>query len=50
MMKFAAVKKWKDGGESILEYFDSRESALLWISRQKKPENDEFIWCVGEYE
>lgn len=46
-LKYCAVKKWLNGGESVIEYFESQEDALRWIIKQKK--SDEFIWCVGEF-
>ena len=48
-MRFCAVKKWKDGGESVMEYFNTKYEALEWIKTQKQPLHDEFVWCVGEY-
>ena len=48
-MRFLAIKKWKDGGETTMEYFNSRVEADEWISRQKKPRSDEFVWYIGEY-
>lgn len=49
-MKFVAVKKWKLGGESVIEYFNTQAEALAWISKQRKPKVDEYYWCVGEFE
>ena len=48
-MRWVAVKKWKDGGETTMEYFDTKEECLAWIATQRKPHGDEFTWCVGEY-
>lgn len=48
-MKFIAVKKWKDGGETTMEWFETQEACLRWIQRQPQPKDDEFIWCVGEF-
>lgn len=48
-MKFLAVKKWKDGSESTIEYFKTQEKALNFIKKQKQPKGDEFVWYVGEY-
>ena len=48
-MGFVAVKKWKDGSETVMEYFATQALCLIWISKQKKPVGDEFVWCVGEY-
>ena len=47
--KFTAVRKWKDGGEQVVEYFENQAAALAWIARQRPPIDDEFVWCVGEY-
>ena len=49
-MKFIAVRKWKDGGETTAEYLETQEQALAWIRKQRAPRGDEFIWCVGEYD
>jgi len=49
-MKFVAVKKWKDGGESVMEYFKARAECEAWIQKQKQPVGDEFYWAIGEYE
>ena len=49
IMKFIAVKKWKDGSETTMEYFGTCVEALAWIRTQKQPKSDEFEWCVGEY-
>jgi hypothetical protein len=46
-MRFVAIKKWKDGGESVAEYFATRAECLEWISKQSKL--DSFEWIVGEY-
>ena len=48
-MRFAAVKKWKDGGASVEKWFETEVACLRWIQRQPKPQYDEFEWCVGEY-
>lgn len=48
-MRFCAIKKWKDGGEQTIEYFDTCEAALAWIKKQPGPRREEFVWCVGEY-
>jgi len=45
---FVAVKKYKDGGEAVEEYFETRELALQWIKKQETANN--FDWMVGEYE
>jgi hypothetical protein len=47
--RFVAVMRWKDGGQTVMEYFDTREACLRWIRKQKQPKRDEFVWCVGEY-
>ena len=47
--QFAAVKKYRDGGEAVVEYFDTRQQAKDWIRRQKQPTKDEFVWMVGEW-
>ena len=49
VLKFVAVMKWKDGGQTVMEYFSTREACLAWIAKQPKPKADEFVWCVGEY-
>ena len=46
--RFVAVRKWKDGGEQVMEYFESQDDALEWIAKQHTSKND-FTWCVGEY-
>ena len=48
-MKYIAVKKWKGGGETTMEYFETQEAALSWIKNQEQPIGDEFEWCVGAY-
>lgn len=48
-MKFCAVRKWKDGGEQVVEFFSTQDKALEFILRQKQPVGDEFVWCVGEF-
>lgn len=47
--KFAAIKKWKKGGETVIEWFSTKKEALAWIQGQKRPRHDEFMWCVGEF-
>jgi hypothetical protein len=47
--RFAAVKKYRDGGEAIEEYFATRQKAEDWIRQQKQPVGDEFIWMIGEW-
>lgn len=49
VMRFLAIKKWKKGGETIMEYFSTKTEALIWISKQRQPRKDEFRWYVGEY-
>lgn len=44
-----AVMKWKAGGQTVMEYFSTREECLAWIAKQPQPKADEFVWCVGEY-
>ena len=46
---FVAVKKWRDGGETVVEYFATRPACLEWIDRQPQPKTDEWEWCVDEY-
>lgn len=47
-MKYVAVMKWKfDGGETVVEYFETLKDCLEWIKVQ--PVSSEFEWCVGEY-
>lgn len=48
-MRFIAVKKWKTGGETTMEYFNTKAECLAWIKTQPKPKDDSWIWCVGEY-
>ena len=49
-MKFVAVKKFEDGGESVMEYFETKELCLDWICQQRQPtKKDSWHWCVGEY-
>ena len=48
-MSVVAVKKWKDGSETVMEYFANVSDCLAWIQRQRHPKGDEFQWCVGEY-
>lgn len=48
-MKFLAIKKWKDGGETTMEYFETLEECLAWIKKQPQPVGNEFVWYVGEY-
>lgn len=48
-LKFVAVIKHKDGSETVMEYFATQKDCLEWMSFQKQPIKDEFIWCVGEY-
>jgi hypothetical protein len=48
-MMFIAVKKWKDGSETTMEYFTTQAECLAWIAKQRQPVGDEFVWCVGEY-
>ena len=48
-MRFTAVKKWKCGGETTMEYFSTQAECLAWIAKQRQPVGDEFVWCVGEY-
>jgi hypothetical protein len=47
--RFAAVKKYRDGGECVEGYFETRNEAEEWIRRQKQPNKDEFVWMVGEW-
>lgn len=48
-MRFVAIKKWKDGGETTMEYLETCEDALAWIQKQDQPNGDEYKWYVGEY-
>jgi len=48
-MKFLAIKKWKDGGETTEEYFPTKEDCISWIVKQKQPKDDSWSWYVGEY-
>ena len=47
--KILAIKKWKDGSETTMEYFDTVAEANEWIRRQKPPRTNKFSWCIGEY-
>jgi len=47
-MRFVAVRKWRDGGEQVMEYFESEASTLKWIAKQHTSKKD-FVWCVGEF-
>jgi hypothetical protein len=49
IMRFLAIKKYRDGGEQTIEYFKTREECLAWIQKQKQPTDDSWMWCVGEY-
>ena len=49
VLKYVAVMRWKDGGETVMKYFSMQEACLKWIAKQAKPKADEFVWCVGEY-
>ncbi len=50
MMRFAAIKKYEDGGEMIMEWFGSSAECLRWIARQQQPTTDsEWRWYVGEF-
>ena len=50
-MKFVAVKKFKDGGEAVMEYFATQDACLAWICQQRQPsKTDDWHWCVGEYD
>jgi hypothetical protein len=49
-MKFCAVKKWEDGGETVMDYFESRDECLQWIAKQPQPQGHEWWWCVGEFD
>lgn len=40
--KFVAIKKWNDGGETVIEYFKIRQQASDWI--QKQCNCDDYIW------
>lgn len=47
-LRFCAVKKWKDGGETVVEYFATKEEALAFIRSMCRTKSGEFTWCVGE--
>ena len=49
ILRFVAVMRWKDGGQTVMEYFSTLDACLAWIAKQAKPKADEFVWCVGEY-
>lgn len=48
-MKFIAIKKWKTGGETVMEYFNTRYACVKWIEKQPQPKDDSWMWCVGQY-
>lgn len=48
LLRFAAVRKWRDGGEQLVEWFATKSDTLKWIEEQPKSSDDEFIWCIGE--
>jgi len=50
LAKVCAVRKYRDGGEVVEEYFHSVESALRWIATQESDKGKEWKWCVGEFE
>ena len=47
--RFLAIRKHKDGGEQVVEYFDSKAECEAWIRKQPQPKNDAWRWYVGEY-
>lgn len=47
--RFAAIRVWEDGGQTLEEFFETQEACLAWIFRQIQPRNDEFVWHVGEF-
>jgi hypothetical protein len=49
-MKFAAVQKWRDGSETVIEYFRTKGGAWAWIQKQAGGLDGEWEWCVGEFE
>lgn len=49
-MKYAAVRKYKDGGEAVMEYFRTKKECLAWISKQSQPTDDSWMWMVGEFD
>lgn len=48
-MKFLAIRKWKDGGEQTMEYFNTRKECEKWINEQPWPKDDSWAWYIGEY-
>lgn len=46
---FLAIRRWADGGEQTVEYFETLDECLQYIKKQKQPKNKEFEWFVGEY-
>lgn len=48
-MKFVAIKKYKSGGETVMEYFATQKECLNWILKQPQPKDDSWAWYVGEY-
>ena len=47
---YVAVKKHKDGGEAVHEYFKTKADCQAWINKQRQPKGDEFKWMIGSYD
>lgn len=48
-MKFCAVKVFKAGGQTVMDYFPTQQKTLEWIVKQPKPKDDSWHWAVGEW-
>jgi hypothetical protein len=48
--EYAAAKRWKNGGESAIEYFYSLRECLKWIDAQPAPKTDEYTWVPMRYD
>jgi len=48
-MNYVAVRKYKDGGEQVCEYFNSHDACLTWIQKQPQPKDDSWQWMIGNY-
>ena len=48
--KYCIIKKWKDGGEAVWEYFDTEAEARAWVFLQPKPKDDKWSWQLREWE
>jgi hypothetical protein len=43
---YVALMEYKDGGESVQEYFHTADEAFQWIQKQRQPRNDTWKWQV----